>query len=197
MSAAESNGSQAAETQPCEIAAITIQSLVAEHSTLLYRYAYRLTGSSSDAEDLVQQTFLVALRKLDQLREPGAARGWLFTVLRHAFLKLQRQHSELSGSSLTYDIEELAVDFDDDPQIDSEQIQTAINELPAEFKLVLVSYYFEECSYKEIAERLSLPLGTVMSRLSRAKNHLRTSLTQTPATSTNGRMAQSPLTTDN
>ena len=60
--------------------------------------------------------------------------------------------------------------------IDREQLQAAINELPDEFKLVLLSFYFEDCSYREIAARFDLPAGTVMSRLSRAKNHLRARL---------------------
>ena len=60
--------------------------------------------------------------------------------------------------------------------INREELQTAINELPDEFKLVLLLFYYEDCSYLEIAERLGLPAGTVMSRLSRAKGHLRARL---------------------
>jgi len=61
---------------------------------------------------------------------------------------------------------------------DSESLQRAIEQLPDDFKLVLVGFYFEECSYKELAERLQLPIGTVMSRLSRAKRYLRSQLSE-------------------
>src|SRR6516225_4025132 len=64
--------------------------LVADHAEVLYRYAFRLTGSVADAEDLTQQTFLIAHQKLSQVREPAGARGWLFAVLRRVYLKSQR-----------------------------------------------------------------------------------------------------------
>ena len=60
--------------------------------------------------------------------------------------------------------------------MDLEQLQPALDELPEEFKVVVLMYYFEECSYKQIAEELDVPIGTVMSRLSRAKSHLRAKL---------------------
>ena len=63
--------------------------------------------------------------------------------------------------------------------IDSHELQAAISELPVEFRVALVMFYFEECSYREIAEKLELPIGTVMSRLARAKRQLRTSLWET------------------
>jgi RNA polymerase sigma factor (sigma-70 family) len=153
-----------------------LRSLVADHAEVLYRYAYRLTGSVADAEDLVQQTFLVAVGKMDQLRDPAAARGWLFTVLRHAWLKSKRRPSPRVSSELDVDISLLAVELPDRFAIDPEELSSALEELPDEFRLVLVSFYFEDCSYKQIAERLELPIGTVMSRLSRAKQHLRNRL---------------------
>ena len=61
--------------------------LVADHHQELYRYAYRLSGSVSDAEDLTQQAFLIAQQKLGQVRDAGSVRGWLFTVLRNCYLK--------------------------------------------------------------------------------------------------------------
>ena len=155
---------------------LDLRSLVADHAEVLYRYAYRLTGSIADAEDLVQQTFLVAVDKLDQLREPAAARGWLFAVLRHAWLKSKRRPLPRVSSELDIDISLLAVDLPDQFAIDPEELSQARDELPDEFRLVLVSFYFEDCSYKEIAERLEMPIGTVMSRLSRAKQYLRNRL---------------------
>ena len=64
-----------------------IQRLIDDHLDAVYRYAYRLTGSVHDAEDLTQQVFLLAQERLDQLREADRARGWLFTILRNSFLK--------------------------------------------------------------------------------------------------------------
>jgi RNA polymerase sigma-70 factor, ECF subfamily len=155
---------------------LDLRSLVADYAEVLYRYAYRLTGSVADAEDLVQQAFLVAVDKLDQLREPAAARSWLFAVLRHAWLKSKRRPLPRVSSELDIDISLLAVDLPDRFVIDPEELSRALQELPDEFRLVLVSFYFEDCSYKEIAERLELPIGTVMSRLSRAKQYLRKQL---------------------
>ena len=61
-------------------------------------------------------------------------------------------------------------------EIDRERLQEALNRLPEAFRLVVVMFYFEECSYREIAERLEMPIGTVMSRLARAKGYLRSSM---------------------
>jgi RNA polymerase sigma-70 factor (ECF subfamily) len=149
---------------------------VAEHGTVLYRYAYRLTGVAADAEDLTQQVFLTALRKLDQLRDPTAARAWLFAVLRRAYLRQVRKPRPQPAANFDLDVDLLAIDLPDELTFDGEELQQAIDDLPDEFKLVLVGFYFEECSYKELAERLEVPIGTVMSRLSRAKGYLRTRL---------------------
>ena len=146
--------------------------LVEEHHASLYRYAYRLSGTAADAEDLTQQVFLVAQQKLDQVRDAECVRAWLFTVLRNCYLRSKRRPTPLTATGLAIDLEQLPeVTTDDD--IDREQLQAAVNELPDEFKLVVLMFYFEDCSYREIAERLELPIGTVMSRLSRAKGHLR------------------------
>ena len=157
---------------PC----LEVAQLVAEHHEVLYRFAYRLSGSSADAEDLTQQAFLVAHQKLDQLRDPLTARSWLFTVLRNLYLKSQRKRIATPSASLNLDIDSIPEEMPSDLHFDSELLQLALNELPAEFKTVLLFFYFEDCSYREISERLGLPIGTVMSRLSRAKGYLRSRL---------------------
>jgi RNA polymerase sigma-70 factor (ECF subfamily) len=145
---------------------------VADHHRAVYSYAFRLTGSVPDAEDLTQQTFLIAHRKTKQVRHKDKVRGWLFTVLRSCFLKLRRKKTPIPAGTLEYDIE--AEDrLPIDSEIDGERLQAALNELADEFRIVLAMFYFEECSYKEIAEQLGVPIGTVMSRLARAKSHLR------------------------
>ena len=152
--------------------ATDIAALVLEHHVSVYRYAYRLTGTAVDAEDLTQQTFLVAHQKITQLRATENARQWLYTILRNSYLKGFRRRIPLPAASLALDIESIA---EKAPQsaVDQERLQAALNELPERFKVVVMLFYFEERPYREIAELLEVPLGTVMSRLSRAKAHLR------------------------
>ena len=152
--------------------ACAVTRLVDEHYELLYRFAYRLSGSGADAEDLVQQAFLTAHRKLDQLREPDKARAWLIAVVRNVYRKSLRRDRPYPFSSLDQ-TPEPSVDGELGPEIDTESVQAALNELPEEFRTPLILFYFEEFSYKQIADLLEVPIGTVMSRLSRAKNHLR------------------------
>jgi RNA polymerase sigma-70 factor (ECF subfamily) len=152
-----------------------IAALVAEHYSAVYRYAYRLCGGTAEAEDLTQQVFLNAQRKLDQLRGAEAARAWLFAILRNCFLAARRQSGqETPGTELCWD--ELPENAPVPSAIDSELLQQALDALPADYRLILLMFYFEDYSYREIAERLELPIGTVMSRLSRAKGALRSGL---------------------
>ena len=150
-----------------------IAQLVADHHQILYRYAYRLTGSVPDAEDLTQQVFLIAQQKLEQIHDLECVRSWLFTVLRNCFLKGIRQRVPITNTD--FDIN-LVPDEVLEESIDSEQLQTAINALADEFKIVVLMFYFEHRSYRTIAELLKVPPGTVMSRLARAKAHLRRKL---------------------
>jgi RNA polymerase sigma-70 factor (ECF subfamily) len=149
--------------------------LVEDHHASLYRYAYRLSGTAADAEDLTQQVFLVAQQKLDQVGDSDCVRGWLFAVLRNCYLRSKRRPRPIAAASLALDMDQLPERITDD-EIDREKLQSAINELPDEFKLVVLMFYFEDRSYREIAQELALPIGTVMSRLSRAKGHLRSRL---------------------
>ena len=149
-----------------------VTDLVEAHYAELYRYAYRLTGSQSDAEDLAQQAFLAALQKLGQLREKDRARPWLFAIVRNGFLKLRRDQSNHRNVSLE-DSGEPSDVLSEVPELTGEELSTVLDELPEEFRVPLVLFYFEEMSYRDIASVLELPEGTVMSRLSRAKSHLR------------------------
>jgi RNA polymerase sigma-70 factor (ECF subfamily) len=152
-----------------------IAQLVVDHQTVLYRYAYRLCGNSFDADDLTQQTYLLAHANLRQLRDPAGARSWLCAILRNCYLKSFRRWAPAPETDVGTSLAHLPQHADELP-IDGERLQAALDELPAEFKVVLLMFYFEDCSYREIAEQLQLPLGTVMSRLSRAKQHLRNRL---------------------
>lgn len=157
-------------------AAITIDSLIRDHHQVLYRYAYRLTGQQCDAEDLTQQAFLTAHRKLHQLREPAAVRGWLFRILRTTFLKMCRKRKPLLETDSDWVIGEVVDAKDDEQPFDTEQLQQRLDELPESYRVVLLMFYFEQKSYEEISQELDVPMGTVMSRLSRAKAQLRTRL---------------------
>ncbi len=150
-----------------------ISQLVVEYHEDLFRYAYRLSGSQADAEDLTQQAYLIAQHKLGQLRNSDRARSWLFTVLRNCFLKSRRRKTIFSASSLQLDVDAIPDDYSSEDNVDREQLQLALNELAPEFRVVVTMFYFEQLSYKEIADQLQVPVGTVMSRLSRAKGHLR------------------------
>ncbi len=153
-----------------------LREIVVRHHEAVYRYAYRLAGNQADAEDLTQQAFLVAQQRLSQVRDINKVLGWLFSVLRNCYLKSCRRNRKFLSDGVEVDIEQVP----EPPQreeIDEAELQLALAELPDEFRIVVLMFYFEDCSYKEIAARLEIPIGTVMSRLARAKGHLRQWLT--------------------
>jgi len=161
---------------------------VLPHLPDLYRAARRLTGTIPDAEDLVQETCLRAFRSLDQLRSADAAKAWVFTVLRSVFLRnaarwqparpgdregLEGPPREDGWSRQRYDGESpwrVAL---------VEEARHAIQRLPIAFREVTVLAHIGGFSYREIAEILGIPLGTVMSRLFRGRELLRTALVGT------------------
>lgn len=153
----------------------SLMDLIKEFHAPLYRYAFRLTGQAADAEDLTQQAFLVAQRKRHQIREAERAGAWLFAVLRSCYLKSKRKNSPTTLGEGSIDEFE-ATESTALHVLDREKLQAALLDLPEEFRVVVLMFYFEELSYKEIAEQLVIPIGTVMSRLSRAKSHLRARL---------------------
>jgi len=150
-----------------------IGQLVEHYYSLLYRFAYRLSGTAADAEDLTQQTFLTAQRKLDQLREAASVRSWLCSILRNLFLKTRRRQTMASLEVLP---EPEGERNSDPPEFDSETLQQVLGELPEEFRTPLILFYFEEFSYREIAEQMQVPLGTIMSRLARGRSQLKSKL---------------------
>lgn len=156
-----------------EVAVTDIVQLVSRYHQSVYRYAYRLSGSATDAEDLTQQVFLVALRKLGQLRNADHACAWLFAILRHALARSYKRKQPAPAGALDLNLENIPDEPPEASEIDSRHLQEAIAALPEPYRLVVLMFYFEELSYKEIAAKLELPIGTVMSRLARGKSHLR------------------------
>jgi RNA polymerase sigma-70 factor, ECF subfamily len=151
----------------------SVQQLVDDHYAALYRYAYRLSGSAAEAEDLTQEAYCKAQVQMGQLRDPGRAKAWLFSILRNAYLhraRAQRQHRQISLEIAGDLAEPLPEPL---PEVEPERLQQALAELPEVFRTPVILYYFEEFSYRDIAGQMEVPLGTVMSRLARAKAFLR------------------------
>ena len=90
-----------------------------------------------------------------------------------------QQTQPVSAASVGVNLEMVPAESENGQTVDSAELQAAIDELPAEYRVVVAMFYFENCSYREIAEKLDLPIGTVMSRLARAKSHLRSKLFET------------------
>ncbi len=159
-------------------AAVDIADLVAAHYQELYGYAYRLAGTAADAEDLVQQTFLIARQKIGQLREAGKARAWLFAIIRSCFLRNIKKKQPVAATTLQMEMDEQEGTVEEVSEFSSRQLQDALDRIPDEYRIVLVMFYYENCRYKTIAEKLELPIGTVMSRLARGKDRLRALLAE-------------------
>lgn len=171
-----------------------IRTLVEAHYEGLFRYAYRLAGCPADAEDLVQETFGKALKQWGQLREAGRARAWLFSILRNAYLHRARSDRQARCVPLDAVGDLPEPEAGPLPDIEPERLQQALSELPEVFRTPVILFYFEDFSYREIAEQMDLPLGTVMSRLARAKAWLRERLRPpTPALATTRRRAADGL----
>src|SRR5947199_6525427 len=150
-----------------------VQQLVDAHYEPLFRYAFRLSGSAADAEDLTQEAFCKAQLQFHQLRDPGRAKPWLFSILRNTYLHRVRSDRQERRVPLD-DVGDLAEPTPEAlPPVDPERLQEALNELPEVFRTPIILFYFEDFSYRDIADQMDLPIGTVMSRLARAKAHLR------------------------
>ncbi|MBI1727180.1 MAG: sigma-70 family RNA polymerase sigma factor [Candidatus Rokubacteria bacterium] len=158
------------------------------HLDLLYRAALRLTHNRAEAEDLVQETWLRALRHFDQFDPGSNCRAWLLTILRNAFLnRLRREGREILESDMAATeagaarLEEASV-ARSSPEEDFFQtvlhgdVDRALKTLPLPFRLVVTLADLEGLTYKEVAQVLDCPIGTVMSRLSRARQLLRKEL---------------------
>ncbi len=154
--------------------------LVETYYAALYRFALSLTKSPADASDLTQQTFFIWATKGEALREIAKAKSWLFTTLYREFLRGRRRDARITA------IEDLAP-ADQDPadqdadivgRMDAPLVMDALQEIEPVFREPLTLFYLQDLSYIEIAEVLSVPIGTVMSRLSRGKTHLRARLAE-------------------
>jgi RNA polymerase sigma-70 factor (ECF subfamily) len=146
----------------------------------LYRFGLSLTSSEADAADLTQETFYIWANKGHQLQKPASVKAWLFTTLHREFLKICRRRNRFSNESIDERTEELPdVPADCAERVDSQTLLRILGEIAEDFRAPLVLYYMEDLSYKEIADILALPLGTVQSRIARAKIQLLRRLSET------------------
>jgi RNA polymerase sigma-70 factor (ECF subfamily) len=148
----------------------------------LYSYALTLTRNHAEAEDLVQETYLRAIQAMGRLRADSNMKGWLFTILRNVWFNQLRKWRngpriiEIEvGDGAAGNIAEPSKDSHDlyVSKMEAEQVRAAIQQLSIEFREIIILREYEELSYQEIATVLECPLGTVMSRLARARSKLR------------------------
>jgi RNA polymerase sigma-70 factor (ECF subfamily) len=153
---------------------VLTERLLDQHHDSVYRYAYFLSGCSNSAEDIVQEVFVKAFCNIHQLQSDEASLSWLLTIARREFFRHQRsrflglQSDEIDESS-SIACHEQSIDR-------QEWVAHAVDQLPIEFRVVVLMFYFEQKNYSEISRELDIPLGTVMSRLNRARKHLKESL---------------------
>src|SRR6266480_7727034 len=156
-----------------DVSAIDFQQLVDGQYAPLYRFALSLSKSEADAADLTQQTFFLWAAKGHQLRDRSKAKSWLFTTLYREFLGRRRHEVRLSKIELEGMREEEMSVLPNVNALDSSIVLEALSEVGEPFRAPLTLFYLEQFSYQEIAEVLGVPIGTVMSRLSRGKAFLR------------------------
>jgi RNA polymerase sigma-70 factor (ECF subfamily) len=156
-----------------------------EHLDGLYGYALVLTRNYAEAEDLVQETYVRAIQAMGRLRAGSNIKGWLFTILRNVWfnqLRKRRKAPQLIEIKPGEDVSNQLVDPSKNShdiyvsQAETERVRTAIQELPRQFREVILLREYEELSYQEISSILDCPIGTVMSRLGRARAKLRSSI---------------------
>ena len=157
------------------------EQLVDAHYQGLYRFALSLCRNRDIASDLVQETFCIWAAKGGGLRDPSKAKSWLFTTLHREFLSHRRKGSRFSDVGVD---EERAVEETEDAsdrRMDAQRAVDLLHSLDELYRAPLALFYLQQNSYKEIAEILDVPIGTVMSRLARGKELLRRAMKAEPS----------------
>jgi RNA polymerase sigma-70 factor (ECF subfamily) len=147
--------------------------LVDAHAPALYRIAYRMVGDRHEAEDIVQETYRSAWKSRDAYEEGRGDRAWLASILRRRVVDRWRRHAPPSTFAADHppDVEVPAVDPLAGEYTD--EMQQALAQLPAELRETLLLVVVGELTHQETADLLDIPLGTVLSRVSRARRRLR------------------------
>ena len=144
----------------------------------LYRFAYSLAKNQADATDLTQQTFYRFATKGDSIRDKSKTKSWLFRTLKNDFLSQARRSQKFQHIPLEDAGPELPDEQSGDPSrsVDSHLAVEALQKVDETYRIALSLFYLKGLSYKEIAHTLEIPIGTVMSRLSRGKAQLKSAL---------------------
>jgi RNA polymerase sigma factor (sigma-70 family) len=157
---------------------LDFESLVGRYYSSLYKFAYSLTQAEADACDLTQQTFYVWATKGHQLRDQSKVKTWLFTTLHREFLESRRRHTRFPHFELSQmDTELPTVSAASVNQLDSKAVMHGLAQVDDVYRAPLSLFYVKDCSYKEIAEILEIPMGTVKSRIARGVAQLHNILT--------------------
>ena len=160
--------------------------LAQDQTRFLYNVAFKYVGNRYDAEDLVQETLYTAFHNFHQLRDRKKFKSWVFTILRNHFLRDERKKKPAhlvefeDGIDFLSQVESVSLQQDAasvyERKVEAVTIQSLLDQLPEKYKVVLILYYMEESTYQDIADMLKVPIGTVMSRLSRGKQFMKKAL---------------------
>ncbi|MEL7975875.1 RNA polymerase sigma factor SigE [Isoptericola sp. F-RaC21] len=180
--APEASVEEAASTPAAAWTPPTWDEIVREHSARVYRLAYRLSGNRQDAEDLTQETFLRVFRSLSSYT-PGTFEGWLHRITTNLFLDQVRRKKRIRMEAMGDDAARVAAPEDhgrpergfEHANLDHD-VQAALDALRPEYRAAVVLCDIEGLSYEEIAVTLGIKLGTVRSRIHRARAQLRDAL---------------------
>jgi len=156
---------------------LEFDALVEAYYQPLYRFAFSLAKREADAADLTQQTFYKWATKGNQLRDKSKVKTWLFTTLHREFLGSRRRYQRFPHHEVEEVIHELpTVTSQVVDEMDAGQVMEALQAVDEMYRTPLTLFYLQDLSYKEIGETLEIPVGTVMSRLSRGKKQLKAEL---------------------
>lgn len=159
------------------------------HIDSMYNFAYRLTNDEDDANDLVQDTYLKAFRFINSFQRGTNAKAWLFRILKNSFINDYRKKSK-EPSKIDYQDVETTYNSSEDAEVSGtvdlrtetvqdmigDEVANALNALPVDFRTVIILCDIEGFTYEEMAKILDIPIGTVRSRLHRARNLLKDKL---------------------
>ncbi len=155
----------------------TIESIILPHRKSIFNRALQLCRDVDFAEDLVQETILYGIKNFCQLRDQEKCKYWLLAILKNLFLKEILRSKRIDNREIASFVDKLVTNKFPEKEILAEEIirelKFIIEGLEERLKILIKLFYYQNLSYREIAEKLDIPIGTVMSRLSRAKLYLK------------------------